>query len=369
MTRQIDITSGYYWTAPANCTYNGTALKPLVGIAGTTYTINNGNVLQGNGQLREGVDYTVTYSNNTNVGTATAVVTGIGLYKGTRTFTFKINAAPTNSSGSSSSGSSGSSSSSQAGIAGPSGAGVVVPTAPPASKAVSGKWKKTKGMWWFEYDAATAKLQGKKWPTSEWVTIGGKRYHFGSNGYMHSGWYNSGSGWYWLGSDGAMKTGWHKTKGKWYYMASDGVMQTGKKLIDTLIYFLKSSGAMVMGWNKESQGWFYYKSSGVMATGWQKVKGKWYYLSPLNGVMKTGWLDVDNARYYLNGSGAMLKGWQKIGGKWYHFAGSGAMSKNKWVGNYYRGSDGVMVTSSWITTKGVDYWVDSNGKWVKGKKR
>ena len=226
LTRQIDITSSaYYWTAPANCTYNGTALKPLVGIAGTIYTVNNGNVLQGNGLLREGVDYTVTYSNNTNVGTATAVVKGIGLYKGTRTFTFKIDPAPKPPSSSSGSGSSSNTSgTSQAGIAGPSGATVVVPQAPPASKAVGGKWKKTRGMWWFEYDAATAKLQGKKWPTSEWVTIGGKRYHFGSNGYMHSGWFNSGSAWYWLGSDGAMKTGWHKVKGKWYYMASDGVM-------------------------------------------------------------------------------------------------------------------------------------------------
>ena len=364
LVRQVDLTSGYYWTAPANCTYNGTALKPPVGIAGARYTVVNGSVQQSEGQLVEGVDYTVAYSNNTNVGTATAVVTGIGLYRGSRTFTFKINPAQSTSSTGSSSSSS-SSGTSQAGIAGSAGATVVVPQAPPASTTVGGTWKKSKGLWWFEYDAATAKAQGKKWPAGEWVTIKGKRYHFNSSGYMNSGWYQSANTWFYLGSDGAMKTGWQKVKGKWYYLASDGIMQTGKKLIDNIIYFLTSSGAMKTGWNKESAGWYYYTSSGAMKTGWQKDKGAWYYLNPSNGVMKTGFYDVGSTRYYSNSSGKMLTGWQKISGKWYYFNGSGAMQKGKWIGNYYVGADGVMATSQWIG----EYYVDANGKWVKGAKR
>ncbi|MCD8347531.1 MAG: fibronectin type III domain-containing protein [Lachnospiraceae bacterium] len=40
--------------------------------------------------LVEGTDYTVTYSNNMNVGTATVTVTGIGNYKGTLTLNFTI---------------------------------------------------------------------------------------------------------------------------------------------------------------------------------------------------------------------------------------------------------------------------------------
>ena len=42
------------------------------------------------GKLTEGVDYTVIYKNNVEIGTATATITGIGKYSGTITKTFKI---------------------------------------------------------------------------------------------------------------------------------------------------------------------------------------------------------------------------------------------------------------------------------------
>ena len=46
--------------------------------------------------LEPGTDYTISYSNNVNVGEATAIVTGTGNYKGSVTLKFKINqAAPT----------------------------------------------------------------------------------------------------------------------------------------------------------------------------------------------------------------------------------------------------------------------------------
>ena len=41
-------------------------------------------------QLKEGLDYNVTYSDNINTGTATAIVTGIGAYSGTKKVTFTI---------------------------------------------------------------------------------------------------------------------------------------------------------------------------------------------------------------------------------------------------------------------------------------
>ena len=43
-----------------------------------------------NDPLKEGVDYTVTYENNREIGTATAVITGTGNYAGTKRITFKI---------------------------------------------------------------------------------------------------------------------------------------------------------------------------------------------------------------------------------------------------------------------------------------
>ena len=62
-------------------TYDGKAKEPTV-------TVKNGNTT-----LTAGTDYTVSYENNTNAGTATVKVTGTGNYKGEQTVTFTITKA------------------------------------------------------------------------------------------------------------------------------------------------------------------------------------------------------------------------------------------------------------------------------------
>jgi len=62
-------------------TYDGTAQKPSVTVTHYGYT------------LTEGTDYTVHYSDNTNAGTATVTVTGMGGYSGTVSATFTIEKA------------------------------------------------------------------------------------------------------------------------------------------------------------------------------------------------------------------------------------------------------------------------------------
>ena len=62
-------------------TYTGKKLTPVP-------TVKLGSVT-----LKKGTDYSVTYSNNVNAGTATITVTGKGNYKGTATGTFTINKA------------------------------------------------------------------------------------------------------------------------------------------------------------------------------------------------------------------------------------------------------------------------------------
>ncbi|MCR5846590.1 MAG: S-layer homology domain-containing protein [Lachnospiraceae bacterium] len=64
--------------AISNHTYTGSAITPAL-------TIKDGSTA-----LVKGTDYTVSYSNNVNVGTATATITGKGNYTGTRKVTFKI---------------------------------------------------------------------------------------------------------------------------------------------------------------------------------------------------------------------------------------------------------------------------------------
>ena len=63
----------------AGVTYNGKNQTPAVTVKVAGRTLTNG------------TDYTVAYSNNKNVGTATAQVTGKGAYNGTVTKTFNIN--------------------------------------------------------------------------------------------------------------------------------------------------------------------------------------------------------------------------------------------------------------------------------------
>ena len=67
----------------ATQTYTGKALTPA-----PTVKIDNTT-------LKKGTDYKVTYSNNTNVGTAKVTITGQGNYTGTTTKTFKIDAKST----------------------------------------------------------------------------------------------------------------------------------------------------------------------------------------------------------------------------------------------------------------------------------
>jgi hypothetical protein len=63
-------------------TYTGKAIKPTV----TVKTLNDV-------KLKEGKNYTVSYENNTDYGTGTITITGIGKYHGSKTLTFKIRPA------------------------------------------------------------------------------------------------------------------------------------------------------------------------------------------------------------------------------------------------------------------------------------
>lgn len=66
-----------------NIIYSGSELKPSVKVY---YNWDN----MFSVQLKEGSDYNVTYFDNINAGTATAIVTGIGAYSGTKNVTFTI---------------------------------------------------------------------------------------------------------------------------------------------------------------------------------------------------------------------------------------------------------------------------------------
>ena len=73
-----DISSANASLSQTSYNYDGLAKKPTV----TMY--------DGTTRLSSGVDYSVDYKNNTNSGTASAIITGKGNYSGTKTLTFQI---------------------------------------------------------------------------------------------------------------------------------------------------------------------------------------------------------------------------------------------------------------------------------------
>ena len=99
---EVTTESNTKWTAVYNftATYEGTATNIAgadVEVGGQTYTgsaLKPAPVVTLNDKtLKQGTDYTVSYSSNVNVGAATVTVTGKGNYAGTASGSFKINAA------------------------------------------------------------------------------------------------------------------------------------------------------------------------------------------------------------------------------------------------------------------------------------
>ena len=126
------------------------------------------------------------------------------------------------------------------------------------------------------------------------------------------------------------------------------------------------------GWVKNGNVWQFYNQNGT------PVKNKWignYWLGADGKMVTNAW--VDNGRYYVDGNGAWVKdakksetkkqGWKQEGTVWYYLDEKGVPVKNKWVGNYWLGTDGKMVTNAWVDNG--RYYVDGNGAWVKDAKK
>lgn len=80
-------------------------------------------------------------------------------------------------------------------------------------------------------------------------------------------------------------------------------------------------------------------------------------------TQKAGWYYEDGIWYLLDSDGDERTGWQQVNGTWYYLSESGAMARNQWVGNYYLGADGAMLTN---TTTPDGYQVGADGAWIAG---
>ena len=61
------------------------------------------------------------------------------------------------------------------------------------------------------------------------------------------------------------------------------------------------------------------------------------------------------------------QGWVKAGNTWSFYNNNGTLARNTWVGNYWLGADGKMVTNAWVDNG--RYYVGSDGAWVKDAKK
>ena len=228
-----------------------------------------------------------------------------------------------------------------------------------------------------------------KMVTDAWVDNG--RYYVGSNGawvkgaqkpaeVKKQGWVQNGSAWYyyyqgnivrnawigsyWLGSDGKMATNTWVDGGR-YYVGANGVWDKNVKKQEAPKPVEKKNG-----WIKEGNTWYYYNQGIMVRNAWQGN----YWLGSDGKMATNSW--VDNDRYYVGADGSWDKnakkqeekkhGWKKEDNSWYYYN-QGQMVKNAWLGSYWLGADGKMVTNSWVDND--RYYVGANGVWEKDKKK
>ena len=262
-------------------------------------------------------------------------------------------------------------------------------------------WVKTGNAWYFYNQNGT--LARNTWSGNYWLGADGRmvtnawvdggRYYVGSNGLWikgaqkpaatkpevkKQGWVQNGSSWnyyyqgnivrnawigsYWLGADGRMVTNSWVDNGR-YYVGANGVLDKTVKKQETPNPEVRKNG-----WVKEGSTWYYYENGTLARNKWISST---YWVGADGKMATSSW--VDGGRYYVGANGAWVKdakkpeavkpvekkqGWVKEGNAWYFYY-QGQITRNAWVGSYWLGSDGKMVTSSWVDNG--RYYVGANG--------
>ena len=222
----------------------------------------------------------------------------------------------------------------------------------------------------------TSKAAAKK---VGWTQVGNTWYYYNAQGNQVK---NTWVGSYWLGSDGKMVTSGWVDGGKYYVGKQGWWVKDAKKTAETTKS--TTTTAKKSGWSKVGNTWYYYDAKG------SQVKNAWigsYWLGSDGKMATNSW--VDGGKYFVGNQSWWVKdakktsesakttksttttakksGWVQTGNVWYHYDSKGALTKNAWVGSYWLGSDGKMVTNGWVD--GGKYFVGKQGWWVKDAKK
>ena len=185
---------------------------------------------------------------------------------------------------------------------------------------------------------------------------------------------NAWQGAYYLGKNGAMLTNTFTPDG--FYVGENGVYLRNQKInVDGKDYYLNAVGKVA---KNQWVGDYYLDENGNV------VKNSWAgsYWCGEDGKYVRNTFTPDE--YYCGSDGVYVRNrWIKVDGKDYYMNGYGKMAKNTWSGAYYLGADGVMLTNAftpdgfyvgtdgayytnrWFKNQDKDYYVDGSGKVVK----
>ena len=344
--------------------------------------------------LAAGTDYTVSYANNVNAGTAKLTITGKGNFTGAKTITFSIVKVDCN-----------------------------------VWKTIGGKryyygangqpvkWsQKIDGYWYYfdgsgvmqtgwvtwKADSSKSYFDGNGRALTGWQKLGGKTYYFDPSSGRSLRWEQTiGGARYYFNGASQMQTGWvtWKADKSKSYFGSDGRALTGFQRIGGKTYYFNSSNARSARWSQKiGASWYYFDGASQMQTGWviwsndktksyfgsdgraltgfQTIGGKTYYFSPSSGrslrwsqkiggsfyyfdgasQMQTGWIawNNDKTKSYFGSDGRALTGFQKIDGKTYYFCPASGRSLRwgqKIGGSFYYFDGTSLMQTGWVTWK------------------
>lgn len=160
----------------------------------------------------------------------------------------------------------------------------------------------------------------------------------------------------------AAQNGWVQKGTDWYYY-KNGQMLTGWISSNGYKYYLDpADGKMATGFVTGRANTYYFNSGaekplGAMKTGWMKKDGDWYYFNAKGVMQNKGVIQVGNYKYYMQKNGKMLKGW-KTGpvNKYYYLPAKDSKGR----------PEGSLLTSDWLEDNGEWYYFSGSGKMCKG---
>ena len=213
-----------------------------------------------------------------------------------------------------------------------------------------------------------------------WMTIDGRRYYFGSDGYAAVWNRQIGGDWYYFDGAGRMVTGWvvgNNDGLRLYFDPSTGKRQSGWRDYAGSRYYLSPATGKSVQWNQKIGGdWYYFDGRGRMVTGWVvgNNDGLRLYFDPSTGKRTHGWKTLGAARYWFDPATGKAAVWNRqIDGDWYYFDGAGRMVTGMVTGGddglkrYFDPKSGARQ-SGWKTIDKKTYYFDpSTGKSRRGK--